>query len=242
MKDNFTKIDNKFIEELIKIPFKGCEISIVLFLIRKIWGYHKEQDEISLTQIQSGVNRCRQTVVSSLKNLYLVNIVRLVHRGSMKNNGNIYTINRNVSTWNLVQPYHLVQRNAKPSLTKGINLVYTVRHTKDKQKKTKERTFLIPSLEELTAYCNERENNVDPQNFIDFYTAKGWMIGKNKIKDWKACVRTWERRDKDKPKIDKYQKIAEEYTNKYPTYSYFRFAKDYGDELAKKYVNFLRYD
>jgi len=53
-----------------------------------------------------------------------------------------------------------------------------------------------PTLEEVTAYCKERSNNVDPQTFIDFYESKGWMVGKNKMKDWKACVRTWEKNRK----------------------------------------------
>ena len=53
--------------------------------------------------------------------------------------------------------------------------------------------FTPPTLEEVNNYCLERKNNVDPQAFIDFYSSKGWMIGKNKMKDWKACVRTWER-------------------------------------------------
>jgi hypothetical protein len=53
--------------------------------------------------------------------------------------------------------------------------------------------FIPPELSEVSAYCQERKNNVDPQTWIDFYTAKGWMIGKNKMKDWKAAVRTWEK-------------------------------------------------
>lgn len=56
--------------------------------------------------------------------------------------------------------------------------------------------FTPPTVEEVAEYCRERGNNVDPQHFVDFYSAKGWMVGKNKMKDWKACVRTWERRDK----------------------------------------------
>jgi hypothetical protein len=44
----------------------------------------------------------------------------------------------------------------------------------------------------VTEYCKERNNKVDPQSFVDFYTAKGWMVGKNKMRDWKAAVRTWE--------------------------------------------------
>lgn len=53
-----------------------------------------------------------------------------------------------------------------------------------------------PSLEEVTQYCRERGNNVNPQAFIDFYSSNGWKVGKNPMKDWKACVRTWEQRER----------------------------------------------
>lgn len=61
--------------------------------------------------------------------------------------------------------------------------------------------FIPPSLEEIQAYCRERNNNVDAQRWYDFYLSKNWMIGKNKMKDWKAAVRTWEKSDKDKPNV-----------------------------------------
>jgi hypothetical protein len=48
-------------------------------------------------------------------------------------------------------------------------------------------------LEEVRAYCQERKNDVDPERFIDYYTANGWHVGKNKMKDWRAAVRTWEK-------------------------------------------------
>lgn len=54
--------------------------------------------------------------------------------------------------------------------------------------------FVKPTLEEIQDYCLERNNSVDAEKFYDFYESKDWMIGKNKMKDWKACVRTWERR------------------------------------------------
>lgn len=56
--------------------------------------------------------------------------------------------------------------------------------------------FAKPSLEEVSAYCRERGNDVDAKTFIDFYEAKGWKIGKNSMKDWKAAVRTWEAKDR----------------------------------------------
>lgn len=65
-------------------------------------------------------------------------------------------------------------------------------------KKTKH--FIPPSVEEVEQYCLERSNNIDAQSFIDFYESKGWMIGKNKMKDWKAAVRTWERSRKQENK------------------------------------------
>ena len=53
--------------------------------------------------------------------------------------------------------------------------------------------FIPPTVEEVAAYCRERDNKVDASRFVDFYTTKGWMVGKNKMKDWKSAVRTWER-------------------------------------------------
>lgn len=58
---------------------------------------------------------------------------------------------------------------------------------------TKRKVFSTPTVDDVRAYCLERNNKVDPQQFVDFYESKGWMIGKNKMKDWKAAVRTWER-------------------------------------------------
>lgn len=53
--------------------------------------------------------------------------------------------------------------------------------------------FTPPTLEEVKQYCQERNNNIDAERFLDYYTSNGWMVGKNKMKDWKAAVRTWER-------------------------------------------------
>lgn len=58
---------------------------------------------------------------------------------------------------------------------------------------TPRKKFIKPTVEEVRNYCIERKNNVDPEKFIDFYESKDWYIGKNKMKDWKAAVRTWER-------------------------------------------------
>lgn len=58
-----------------------------------------------------------------------------------------------------------------------------------------------PTLEAVREYCKERRNSVDPEKFYDFYASKGWMVGKNKMKDWKAAVRTWEHSRSEIPRV-----------------------------------------
>ena len=62
------------------------------------------------------------------------------------------------------------------------------------EKQTK--SFKVPLVEEIKDYCIERKNNINPENFFDYYQSKGWVVGKSKMKDWKACVRTWENNQK----------------------------------------------
>ena len=69
----------------------------------------------------------------------------------------------------------------------------TSNNTENKNIGENRKRFVPPTLEEVKAYCAERKNNVNAEQFIDYYTSKGWYVGKNKMKDWKASVRTWER-------------------------------------------------
>lgn len=59
----------------------------------------------------------------------------------------------------------------------------------------KRKNFTKPTIEEVKEYCLERNNNIDAENFIDYYNSNGWKVGKNPMKDWKATIRTWERRN-----------------------------------------------
>jgi len=76
----------------------------------------------------------------------------------------------------------------------------------------KSKRFTPPTLEDVKAYCFERGNKIDPQRFVDYYTANGWKVGKNSMKDWKASVRTWEQREKSDKKSnlqEMYDKVDE---------------------------------
>ena len=67
------------------------------------------------------------------------------------------------------------------------------------KEKKEEKRFQKPTLSEVQAYCLERGNGIDAQNFLDFYEAKGWKIGTSPMKDWKAAIRTWESKRKTLP-------------------------------------------
>ena len=77
--------------------------------------------------------------------------------------------------------------------------------------------FKIPTIIQVKEYCTERKNNVDAETFCDFYESKDWLIGKNKMKSWKACVRTWEKSSRNNN------------TNDRTTSHRHKSGKDYGD-------------
>ena len=70
----------------------------------------------------------------------------------------------------------------------------------EKERKDSVSRFTPPTVEEVRAYCLERRNHVNPERFIDFYASKGWKVGNQPMKDWRACVRTWEQRDREPAK------------------------------------------
>ena len=79
--------------------------------------------------------------------------------------------------------------------------------TKVESKKVGNVRFLPPSLDEVRKYVLEKGFSVDAENFVNFYESKGWFVGKNKMKNWKAAVATWEKREKEQPKKQPTQKL-----------------------------------
>ena len=74
---------------------------------------------------------------------------------------------------------------------------------KEKEKKEKVASaprFVKPTVAQVSDYCRERANGINPESFVDFYESKGWRVGSQPMKDWKACVRTWEQRHKSDPR------------------------------------------
>ena len=78
------------------------------------------------------------------------------------------------------------------SLSKSITI------NKNKEIRITNKLFKKPSVNDVELYCIERDNKIDAIAFVNFYESKGWMVGKNKMKDWRACIRTWEVNNKKK--------------------------------------------
>lgn len=84
----------------------------------------------------------------------------------------------------------------------------------------KSKRFTPPTLSEIESYCSDRHNRIDARKFLDFYESKGWFVGKNKMKDWKAAIRTWEHsnhtisypnpKSQEKPRISDSRPIPDE--------------------------------
>ena len=113
------------------------------------------------------------------------------------------------------------------------------REEESKKKTSSSKKFVPPTVEEVTAYCSERSNNIDPQAFIDHYESTGWMRGKNKIKDWKACVRTWERREQSSSSSqtrapDQWKQIVDWFSERDTRSRYLdEFRATFGDKAAE---------
>jgi hypothetical protein len=99
---------------------------------------------------------------------------------SVSNQSNISSVNVNVND------------NVNVNVNDNVLDKSNIKENSVKEKSPTSR-FVPPTIEQIRDYCIERNNLVDPERFYNFYQAKGWMVGKNKMKDWKAAVRTWEK-------------------------------------------------
>ena len=106
-----------------------------------------------------------------------------------------------INNWNEYQcdnkPSNKQSTNQQQAYNKPLTTDIEVK--KERIKDINNSVFKKPTIDEVKEYCESRNNGIVAEVFIDFYESKGWMIGKNKMKDWKAAVRTWERfRKEDK--------------------------------------------
>ena len=80
-------------------------------------------------------------------------------------------------------------------------------------KESKKKNFKKPTIEEIQDYCKERNNSINADAFYDFYESKNWYVGKNKMQNWKAAIRTWEQRDTKTTKKQKEDEVIKRFLN-----------------------------
>lgn len=135
--------------------------------------------------------------------IYMLDIQNFIGKGSSEADRKreyrqrIETDRTNVQT-NLRQISEKSPPEIEIELEKDIEIEKEI-HSSAKSTTTKRKRFEKPTLSQITQYCLERNNNVNAEQFFDYYESNGWKVGKNAMKDWKACVRTWERNGYDKP-------------------------------------------
>jgi phage replication O-like protein O len=142
----FTRIANEILEQLVKTPLLGSEYQVILFVIRKTYGFNKTVDFISLTQFELATGLSRPTITKTLKNLISKKI--LVKGGIPGKQGNAYKFNKYWNQW-LVNPPQLVKDRGSTSKEKLQKLVKGGLHTKDNTKENKKDFNLTAKYKQL---------------------------------------------------------------------------------------------
>ena len=156
--------------------FKGVplEPGQVITTVKEI----SDETGISVRSVRTSLERLKSTNELTIETSSRFSIITLLnytdYQGSDKGSDKQVTNER--------------QTSDKPPYSKEIKEVKEVKNI-DRAKR-----FCPPTLDDVRAYCLERNNTVDAEKFFDYYETNGWVQGKGKpVKDWKACVRTWER-------------------------------------------------
>lgn len=132
----------------------------------------------------------------------------------MKEKGLIITGNYNKSSYDRTNWYALTERayalckNCTIDITKSANgeceictdntNIYTNINTNNTKENISKERFVKPTISDIATYVQDKHYHVNAQQFFDFYESKGWMVGKNHMKNWKSAVNTWERNYKEK--------------------------------------------
>ena len=194
--ENFTVLSNSLIRDS-RLSDSALRLLVFMMSCSDDWSFSIK----GLVKQLGWPERKVMRLVNELKKAgYIEQVTQFDENGKFRpNSWHIYEdshalrVSRNASTTQRVNDAKRDSRNASP--THDVKSV-DIRNTNiERNTKVKEggKRFAPPTVDEVALYCQERGNQVDPDAFVNFYTSKGWMVGKNKMKDWKAAVRTWEK-------------------------------------------------
>ena len=187
-RDKFTVVDNYALRDE-NLSLKARGLLVTMLSLPDSWQF-SENGLCSIFKKDG-----QSSIRSGLKELEEAGyLVRTRTRDSL---GRVSSVD-----WTIYDYPHVENHNVvKPSLDLQPQLNTNQSKTKESNtEREKRKRFTPPTVEEVRAYCQERNNSIDPDAFVDYYTARGWNYGQGKpVADWKAAVRTWERRE-SKPK------------------------------------------
>lgn len=190
--DDLLVINKITIERLFQEDNQNPLILYLFYYKTAKWQKHnpiKANDDYCKKCLHWGIDKIQSTK-KRLKEMKLIEIIKRVNE-------------KNIITGWYVKVNYLVDNSTIPETTIPISPQLDKQETNtinnnnkilnNKKEIYKEKKFQKPTLKEVQEYCRERNNNVDADLFINYYESNGWKVGKNSMKDWKACVRTWER-------------------------------------------------
>lgn len=200
--NNFTAVNNYLIKDE-NLTLKDKGMMLVLLSLPENWEY-------SVVGLERICKEAKNTINSILNNLERNNYLernKVYENGKIKEwQYDIYEIPKNLYRKNVdienvdiekLDIENCAQLNTNKLNTKELNTNKYIYSAKK---------FKKPTLEEIKEYCNERNNQVDPELFINHYESNGWKVGKNSMKDWKAAIRTWEKNKVNQNKETRYER------------------------------------
>lgn len=208
--DDFTPEDKYFMLYCLTNPYTnlcGCyEISIKQMI--RDTGYNEETID-KLIERLSKYNVIRYSKIN--KELYIINWFKYNWTKSEKLDKPLLEEIKNIKTQEFKKELSDLYNNRD---TVSIPYIYTIDTTVSvsvtdsvtdtvsvsNKKSNKNSKFIKPTIEEIQEYCNERKNNIDAEHFYNFYESKGWKVGNQPMKNWKASIITWEKKNKENNK------------------------------------------
>lgn len=197
------------IENYITVPgFAVVELGLSgneLLCYSLVYGFTQDKEtefKGSLTYIASALNITKQNAKKVVDRLIEK---ELIIKSEEIKNGVKYCHYR-YNEMPLLKQQHPVAETATPPLpnqqhpvaeTIPNNEQYNIFGNIEDNNTLKRGKFVKPTLEQISAYCKERGNSIDAQEFFDYQESVGWTVGKKPMKDWQAAIRTWERKNKE---------------------------------------------
>jgi len=223
---NYTQISNAFIESMDK--YSGSAVKIFIAISRKTIGWHKQSDRISYSQLREITGLSINSMKSAIKELIKD---KWIKQNSGKNG---YSYDLAISEIDIG-----VSKSDTVTISKNDTTKETSKETNTKEIYGK---FKSPTPEQIQQYLNEKNiTSFSGIKFYNYYAARGWMLGKSGMKNWKAAVSTWQINQKDfepEKKVDKNESKLKELNRQKTVYTAM-LKETKNEEQRKEYEGIL---